>query len=299
MELRQLRHFLVVAETLNFRAAAQKLNMTQPPLSVSIRKLEDEIGAELLVRSTHQVELTAAGREILQDVRKMMFDADEIKRKAVETVSGLSGELRLGFVGSAKNRVLPRLLPKFRELFPHVVLRVFEGSNAELAAAVLDRRLDLALLRPPLGERSELRTQNIEDDEFVVALPARHRLARMAEIRPSDLSSEPYIGYTSVGSPGLAAQCRVALDKAGINPPVAQRAIQVETALFLVETGLGFALVPSSFRHRLNPGVSLLPVTEKKHWPLLQLAVAYDPAFTSNIAKTMIELCAQLDQRDL
>lgn len=294
MELRQLRHFLVVAETLNFRAAAQKLNMTQPPLSVSIRKLEDEIGAELLVRSTHQVELTAAGREILHDVREMMFGAEEIKRKAVETVSGLSGELRLGFVGSAKNRVLPRLLPDFRELFPRVVLRVFEGSNAELASAILERRLDLALLRPPLGERSELRTQNIEDDELVVALPAKHRLARMAEIRPSDLTSEQYIGYTSVGTPGLAAQCRAALEAGGINPPVAQRAIQVETALFLVEIGLGFAFVPSSFRHRLNPGVVLLPVTENERWPRLQLAVAYDPAFTSNIAKTMIELCKRL-----
>ncbi|MGR6090401.1 LysR substrate-binding domain-containing protein [Brevibacterium sp. CSND-B09] len=294
MELRQLKYFLAVAETLNFRAAAEKLNMTQPPLSVSIRKLEEEIGAELLVRSTHQVELTAAGREILQDVRELLFGAEEVKRKAVETVAGLSGELRLGFVGSAKNRVLPRLLPEFRNRFPNVVLRVFEGSNAELSTAVLDRRLDLALLRPPLGERSELRTQNIEDDELVVALPARHRLAGMAEIRAIDLGREPYIGYTSVGSPGLAAQCRVALEAAGINPPIAQRAIQVETALFLVETGLGFALVPSSFRHRLNPGVVLLQVKDRTQWPKLRLAVAYDPALTSNIAKTMIDMCTGL-----
>lgn len=294
MELRQLKHFLAVAETLNFRAAAEKLNMTQPPISVSIRKLEEEIGVALLVRSTHQVELTAAGQEVLQDVREVLFGAEEVKRKAVETVAGLSGELRLGFVGSAKNRVMPRLLPEFRDQFPNVVLRVFEGSNAELSTAVLDRRLDLALLRPPLGERSELRTQNIEDDELVVALPARHRLAGMAEIRSTDLSQEPYIGYTSVGSPGLAAQCRVAFEASGINPPIAQRAIQVETALFLVEIGLGFALVPSSFQKRLSSDVALIPVKDHKGWPKLRLAVAYDPAFTSNIAKTMIELCVRL-----
>ena len=227
-------------------------------------------------------------------MRELLFGAEEVKRTAVETVAGLFGELKLGFAGSAKNRVLPRLLPEFRNRFPNVVLRVFEGSNAELSTAVLDRRLDLALLRPPLGERSELRTQNIEDDELVVALPAQHRLARIAEIRATDLGREPYIGYTSVGSPGLAAQCRIAFDAAGIHPPVAQRAIQVETALFLVETGLGFALVPSSFRHRLNPGVVLLQVKDRSNWPRLRLAVAYDPAFTSNIAKTMISMSSRM-----
>lgn len=294
MELRQIRHFLAVAETLNFRAAAQKLNMTQPPLSVSIRRLEEEIGAELFVRSTHQVELTAAGRAVVQEARELLFGAEEIKRRAVETVSGLSGELRLGFVGSAKNRVLPRLLPEFRKQFPRVVLRVFEGSNAELASAVLERRLDMALLRPPLGERSELRTEVIEDDELAVALPKSHRLARMPELRLADLNDEPYIGYTSIGSPGLAAQCSKAFDAVGINPPVTQRAIQVETALFLVEIGLGFALVPSSFHDRLNSQVVLHPVRNQPHWPSLQLAMAYDPAFKTTIANTMITLCRTL-----
>lgn len=294
MELRQIRHFLAVAETLNFRAAAQKLNMTQPPLSVSIRRLEEEIGTELFVRSTHQVELTTAGRAVVQEARELVFGAEEIKRRAIEAVSGLSGELRLGFVGSAKNQVLPRLLPEFRKQFPRVVLRVFEGTNAELASSVLERKLDLALLRPPLDERSELRTEVIEDDEFAVALPTSHRLARMPELRISDLNEEPYIGYTSIGSPGLAAQCRVALTEAGINPPIAQKAIQVETALFLVETGLGFALVPSSFRHRLTPGVVLRPVKNQQRWPSLHLAVAYDPAFKTTIADTMIRLCTDL-----
>lgn len=296
MELRQVRHFLAVAETLNFRAAAQKLNMTQPPLSVSIRRLEEEIGAELFVRSTHQVELTAAGRAVVQEARELLFGAEEIKRRAIEAVSGLSGELRLGFVGSAKNRVLPRLLPEFRKQFPRVVLRVFEGSNAELASAVLERKLDLAMLRPPLGERSELRTEVIEDDELAVALPKNHRLARMPELRLTDFNDEPYIGYTSIGSPGLAAQCIKAFDAAGINPPVAQKAIQVETALFLVEIGLGFALVPSSFRDRLNSQVVLRPVKNQPHWPSLQLAVAYDPAFKTTIADTMITLCRTLRQ---
>lgn len=294
MELRQVRHFLAVAETLNFRAAAQKLSMTQPPLSVSIRRLEEEIGTELFVRSTHQVELTAAGRAVVQEARELIFGAEEIKRKATEAVSGLSGELRLGFVGSAKNRVLPRLLPEFRKQFPRVVLRVFEGSNAELASAVLDRKLDLALLRPPLGQRSELRTEVIEDDELAVALPTSHRLASMPEMRLSDLNKEPYIGYTSIGSPGLAAQCRLALEAAELNPPIAQQAIQVETALFLVETGLGFALVPSSFRDRLSPGVVLRRVKNQSHWPALHLAVAYDPAFKTTITDTFIKLCTSL-----
>jgi DNA-binding transcriptional LysR family regulator len=136
MELRQLQQFVVLAETLNFRAAAERLFMSQPPLSVSIRKLEEELGVKLFRRTTHDVQLTQEGRAALESARQTLFHAQEVARVARSTATGLSGMLRIGFVGSAKNTLLPRLLPRFRELYPNVVLKFTEESNTWIINAL-------------------------------------------------------------------------------------------------------------------------------------------------------------------
>lgn len=281
MELRQLKHFLAVAETLNFRTAADRLHMTQPPLSVSIRKLEEEIGARLFVRSTHSVELTAAGEAALEHARAAVFHAAELARVAESTAAGATGTLRVGFVGSAKNRLLPLLLRAFRRTYPGVTLKFTEDTNTGLVDSLERHTLDVCIVRVPLVRRSDLQYVTVEADRFVLALPKDHRFARQKRITLRDLADEPFIDYTQSTIPGLHALSTMLFREAGVTPRVTQEAVQVETVLFLVGSGMGVALVPSSAARKGRDGVEFRDLITEVPQPRLGLAVAWNPRYES------------------
>ena len=130
MELRQLRYFVMLAETGNFHRAAERLNMSQPPLTVAIRKLEEELGAALFIRSARGVALTAAGRASLEMARATLAQADRFREAAREGAAGERGRLRVGFVGSATFELLPRLIAEYRRRYPAVELVLEEGLCA-------------------------------------------------------------------------------------------------------------------------------------------------------------------------
>src|SRR5262245_37732447 len=131
MKLQQLRQFVTLAETLNFHRAAERLNMAQPPLSISIRKLEEELGAQLFVRGQQGVQLTAEGHAALDDARLSLPHAEQVQRAVRETSAGERGGLRIGFVGSATYHLLPRLLKGFRVSYPLIDVTLAESRTAE------------------------------------------------------------------------------------------------------------------------------------------------------------------------
>jgi DNA-binding transcriptional LysR family regulator len=294
MDLRQLQQFVAVAETLNFRAAAERLHMTQPPLSVSIRKLEDEIGAELFVRSTHQVRLSKAGEAALSNARAALFHAEEVARVAGSTAHGFSGDLRIGFVGSAENLLLPRLLPEFQRHCPDIVLKFSELNNAAVIDALERNHLDIGIVRVPLARRSDIRYITVESDHFVIALPGRHRLAARERLSLNDVRDEPFVDYTVGELPGLHALTSILFEDAGFSPRVTQQAVQVQTVLFLVESGLGWALVPSHSSRRATAGVVFRSIRPKPVRPQLGLAVAYNPNFSGVTVKRFCEIAQTL-----
>lgn len=297
MELRQLRHFLAVAETLGFRAAAERLHMTQPPLSVSIRKLEDEIGARLFLRSAHGVELTAAGEAALEHARAVVFHATELARVAESTAAGATGTLRVGFVGSAKNRLLPLLLPEFRRTYPGIALKFTEDTNTGLVDALERHTLDVCVVRVPLTRRSDVHYVTVEVDRFVLALPSGHPFTRQKEIALKDLADEPFIDYTQHAIPGLHALSTMVFQEAGVTPRVAQEAVQVETILFLVGSGMGVAVVPSSAARRGHDGVEFRKLVTAGPQPPLGLAVAWNPRYESQAGLRFRELAAAVGAR--
>ncbi|WP_326685700.1 MULTISPECIES: LysR family transcriptional regulator [unclassified Streptomyces] len=294
MELRQLRHFLAVAETLNFRTAAERLHMTQPPLSVSIRKLEDEIGAKLFLRSTHSVELTSAGEAALEHARAVVFHSTELARVAESTAAGATGNLRVGFVGSAKNRLLPLLLPAFSRTYPGVALKFTEDTNTGLIDSLERHTLDVCIVRVPLTRRSDLQYVTVEADRFVLALPTGHRFTRQKRITLNDLSDEPFIDYTQHAIPGLHALSTMLFQEAGVTPKVAQEAVQVETVLFLVGSGMGVALVPSSAARKGRDGVEFRELITSGPQPPLGLAVAWNPRYQSQAGLRFRELAEEV-----
>jgi DNA-binding transcriptional LysR family regulator len=240
-----LHQFIAVAETLNFGRAALRLHMAQPPLSVAIRKLEEEVGAPLFARQARGVALTAAGTAALVLARRCVNDAKALRDAALAAAGGEQGTLRVGFVGSATYALLPSLLPAFRARYPQVELVLRESANLELLAMVESGDLDVGLVRYPTGSASSLLFEIVERDVFCAVLPSAHVLAAKERLTLHELAREPFVDYASTHVPGLHAMVMLVFQQAGLTPHVAQEATQVQTVISLVQSGMGVALVPS------------------------------------------------------
>src|SRR5690606_26696628 len=151
MDFRHLKQFVVLAETLNFRKAAEKLHMSQPPLSVSIRKLEAELGVELFLRGKDGVKLTESGEAALADARRALFHAGQFKQAAVAASTGEGGVLRVGFVGSATHAILPDILSRFRQRYPKVQLVLREATSIRIVQELADESLGVGVVRVPVS----------------------------------------------------------------------------------------------------------------------------------------------------
>src|ERR1700749_4678303 len=177
MELRHLRYFVVVAEELHFRRAAERLHMSQPPLSQQIRALEEEVGATLLLRTQRKVELTGAGAAFLQRAREILGAVEDAALEARRVQRGEVGRLAIGFVGSAMYSVVPERLRAFRDRHPDVGLRLHELGTTEQLRRLDDGRLDIGFIRAP-GSRPGLSTETVLREPVVAAPPDGHPLAR-------------------------------------------------------------------------------------------------------------------------
>ena len=204
MELRHLRYFVVVAEELHFRRAAERLHMSQPPLSQQIRALEEEVGATLLLRNQRQVELTAAGAAFLERAREILTLVEDAALEARRVQRGEVGRLAIGFVGSAMYSFVPELLRAFREQFPDVVLRLQELGTSEQLRQLENGRLDVGFMRLPVL-RPELRVETVCEEPVIAALPDLHPLAAKRRLSLEDLEGQPLVLLTRSGAPGLRA----------------------------------------------------------------------------------------------
>jgi DNA-binding transcriptional LysR family regulator len=271
MELRQLRYFVMLADTGNFHRAAERLHMSQPPLTVAIRKLEEELGTTLFLRSARGVVLTAAGRASLDMARATLAQADRFREAAREGAAGERGRLRVGFVGSATFELLPRLIAEYRRRYPAVELMLEEATSADIARKLAAAELDVGLVRLPLLEIAAVDTQVIDPDELYAALPEGSPFSDAHSVALSDLAEQPFILQSRISV--LHSITLAACQKAGFMPKVAQEAAQLSAVLALVRSGLGVALVPSRAAGSVPQGVRLVrlasqvPVLTGVAWP--------------------------------
>jgi DNA-binding transcriptional LysR family regulator len=296
MELRQLRQFVMVAEHLNFRRAAEALHMAQPPLSVAIRNLETELGAPLFARRGRGIELTEAGHAAYAAAKNCLFSAQEVFG-AVSTVgTGEYGHIRLAFVGSATYSVLPTLLPAFRERFPGIQLTLSEATNLQALKQLEAREIDAALVRYPTTHISALVYEMLEEDRFVAAIPAGHSLAKRRSVPLSLISQCPFIDYSATQVPGLHALVSFAFQQAGLRPAVVQRATQVQTVISLVQSRMGVALVPSIVRRQAPKQVVFRDIEDMPNGPAMGVALAYSSENTPVAVKRLSEIakCAAM-----
>jgi len=261
MELRQLRYFVTLAEVRNFRRAAERLHMSQPPLTVAIRKLEEELGTPLFVRSARGVTLTPAGQASLDAARMALAQADLFREAARGGAVGDRGRLRIGYVGSAVFVLLPRLIPEYRRRYPAVELVLEEGTSVSIARKLAIGEIDVGLVRLPLMEVSSLDTTPIELDEMHAALPAASPLAQAGAVPLQALAGEPFVLQSGISV--LHAITLQACHAAGFTPQVAQEAAQLSAVLALVQSGLGIALVPSCVARSVPQGVRLVRLAQR------------------------------------
>jgi DNA-binding transcriptional LysR family regulator len=275
MDLRQLLYFTTLAETLNFRRAAERLNISQPPLTVAIRKLEEELGAPLFTRNPRGVALTAAGDAALGSARAALSQADQVRQAVREGFMGERGRLTVGFVSSAIYAALPRLIPLYRRRFPQVELVLEESTSIEIARRIRLRQMDVGLVRLPLLDSAQVDTAVIETDELMAAVPEAHPLASRRSLPLRLLAAEPFVTFPTTSV--LHAHILMACHEAGFTPHIAQAAAQVHTILSLVRSGLGVALVPSRAGRYAPEGVKLQRLTQPPRIEM-GLAVARDAA---------------------
>lgn len=294
MDLRRIRHFNVLAETLNFSRAAERLHIAQPALSVSIQKLETEIGTKLFERTPTGVVLTPGGQAALLEARRLLYHGEQLLRSARDAAAGTGGRLRIGFVGSAIYRVVPTLIPQFRAQYPGVELVLRESTSARILQMLNEEALDIGIVRTPLLQSHAATLHTLQRDRFLVALPQAHPLAARASLSLAELAKEPFILYSSADAPGLHAATMAACESAGFVPEVTQEATQVPTVLALVESGLGVALVPEVLLGHRAPQVAYRPLQGGPAVAETTLALAWIEDNESPAAQRFIELTRTL-----
>lgn len=295
MELRHLRYFVAVAEERHFGRAAARLHMAQPPLSQQIRQLESELGLALLTRTTRRVDLTSAGAAYLDRVRQILMDVEAATDEARRVDAGLVGRLVVGCVGSATYSLLPSLARALREQLPDVEFG-FRGEMLvpDQVAALLDGSIDLALLRPPVEEKT-LRWRVLRTDPLIVALPEGHRLSGRKRLRMGDLRDEDFIVHVGRGRSVMHATMLGLCREAGFEPRIHHEVAETSTLTTFVAAGLGIALVPAPVATLGVAGTIYRPLAERR--ARIDLAVATRAADESPALARALEVLAELVER--
>ena len=267
MELRQLRYFVAVAEEGHFGRAAQRLRMSQPPLSMQIKGLEAELGVELLNRSTRRVALTDAGRAFLEKTRAILGAVEEARDAARGAGHGTQGKLHVGFISSAPLSLLPPSIRLFRERFGGVELALKELSSAQQVDALYEDEIKVGLVRLPMRAPG-IRFDPVFEERLVVAVPTGHALEKLERVPLEAIADLPLVFFTRQLIPGFHAQIVELFRRVGAFPKVAQHAVHLQTIVSLVASGVGIAILPSSAERVGREGVvyRALDVPDATSW---------------------------------
>jgi len=259
VELRHIRYFLAVAETLNFRRAAERLHLAQPALSTQIKALEQHLGAKLFERTTRMVRLTQAGRIFQDDARKLLASVSHAEQRAKRADQGLVGSLRIGVIAAAATASMANVLRRFHQTFPGVQLSLFDLTSTEQLHQLRVGELDAGLLRPPVGF-PELAYKAVEESTQILALPADHRLAHKRRIEWKDFDGEGLVMIHPSRQHRYYDTFLAACAAAGAKPFPAQYAHDIRTKLWLISAGFGIAPTSVTFAEMRRPGLTFRPL---------------------------------------
>ncbi|HEV2678796.1 MAG TPA: LysR family transcriptional regulator [Aliidongia sp.] len=294
MELRHFRYFLAVAEERHFTRAAQRLGISQPPLSQQIKQFEAELGTALFHRLPHGIALTEAGERLVPDARAILQQAGEALDNARRAARGESGIIRIGFTSSASfHPFVTGAIRDYRLAYPEVQVELIEGNTVHLIAMFQTERLNAAFIRPVPGETGGLDSHLLFHEEMLVALPEDHALARRRRVALADLAQETFILYPRRNGRALYDDIVGACQAAGFSPRVGQEAPQMGSTVTLVAAGMGISIVPASMMHLAAPGVTYRPIEGRA--PRATLSLVHLESAAPAVTRAFVEMV--LDRR--
>ncbi|WP_242127345.1 LysR family transcriptional regulator [Sphingobium sp. Sx8-8] len=263
MELRHVRYFLVLAEELHFGRAAQRLAITQPPLSFNIKQLEESFGARLFDRDNKKVELTAAGRAFLPEAKAVLAQAQRAENIVKAVAQGRVGNLDIGFSGSMIYMGLRDIVSAFEDRMPEINISLREFGLPEQVDHLIHGRLDAGFvdaLHIPEGLKGDL----IREEPYMFCVAANHRLADRAEIDLTEVANEGFVIFRREGAPRLYDRIVSLCLEAGFEPIIRHAVRQWLTIVALVSEGIGVSLVPARMRQCGFQTVRFIPIKPRR-----------------------------------
>ena len=285
MELRHLRYFVAVAEEGSLTVAAERrLHTSQPSLSRQIRDLEDEVGAQLMVRGARGIELTAAGRVFLDHARLALAQVEAAGEGARRAAEPAKQSFALGFLTGQEIDWLPEAIRLLRDELPNLEITISSQYSPELAEALVRGKLDVAFLRPET-QATGLAFKLVTKEPLVVVLPADHRLASLEAINPQDIAGETLIGVSDT-APVLRVVIDDYLRRSGVDIRPDHEVDHLAMAMSLVASTRGVALLPAYAQKMLPSSVISRPL--RGDIPTIDLVVGYSKMNTSPILKLFL-----------
>jgi len=291
-ELSQLRCFVAAAEELHFGRAAQRLNMTQSPLSRQIQLLERILGLTLLERTSRTVSLTPAGRVFLIEARRIVRLAESAALSARRVAHGDAGRIAIGFTAVSGYGLIPQIVAQARASLPNIEVELKEMVTTEQVEALLTGLIDLAFVRPPV-DRQEFETRGVVAEPLLVALPPGDPRQGQPTFRPEDFDGQPLIMYARQGAGYFHDMLVRLFDEAGAAPVYVQHVAQIHSMLGLVRAGIGAAIVPESASGLHFQDVQFRRLVTNPENPV-EMHVAWRRDNANPALESMRRLCAEI-----
>ncbi len=251
IELRQLRYFLVLAETLHYRRAAEKLHLSQSALSQQIKQLESFVGTPLFDRTNRKVSLNRAGQLFLKEALSITGQLKKSLERWQSEYHGIQGEIKIGFVGSAMQQYLPPSLKRFGVNHPNIKLHLEELTNEEQLRALELEHIDIGFMRSNQITQ-DMNIKSVFEENFSLVLPKQHPITASNFNNIGQLSHESFILFPNEKSPMYYQQILNICSSYGFSPKISHRSIHGPTIFKLVENGMGISIVPNSLRDEKN-----------------------------------------------
>ena len=285
MELRYLRYFVAVAETRNFTRAAEKLSISQPPLSQQILRLEKEIGTPLFLRLKSGVELTEAGEAFYKEARQILLLTDQALEKTRGIARGINGKATLGFAcSSVFHPILFERLKKFHTRYPSATLLSEESSMSQLMQSLRDGTLDAAFVRLPCQTSQEFTLHTLTQERMFLVVREEEAKTPLATI----LAESPLILFPRELAPSLYDLIIRFCHDQGVVPQLATQAPQMSASIAMVASGFGFTFVPESLTIIAMPGVTYRQIEDPQL--TTEIALAWRRWDRSPIIKHLLAL---------
>lgn len=264
MEFRHLRYFVVLADELHFGRAAQRLSISQPPLSLNIQQLEGSLGVTLFERNSKGVKLTPAGVAFREAALRLLAESEQAKDVVRQVAKGVLSRVRIGFAGSMLYREMPERLTKFQTAQPRVEIVLKELNSAEQIDALLRGQIDLGFVHTERVPR-ELKKMLYRSEPFVCCVPKGHPAAREKMVMLHALSEEPFVLFARDASPDYYERILALCTEQGLQPRVRHEVRHWLSVVSLVSKGMGIALVPRALADSGIAGVRFLPIPQSRY----------------------------------